>query len=428
MPIRGLHFERSEQPPYFVGIDYSHPIARDLAFAWTPVAPTVLASARQLSGAMSGATIAANTQGTAMTVAASASAGVDFGTAQPLGEPPITILAYGAPINTGVRRTFFSQRTTTGNIAQYSFIANANGAISPSAGGIVLYCRDASAGVATVSDAAGGQDGAPHVWIVGRGTGTEGFIDCDGIDLGATVSALTAGTFSVAAQSVRVGNFAAYTGTDVVHTEPLYLVLAWNRLLTPSERAALGLNPWLLFEPELLLMPRSAATNSRTITPSGGIVFSGAVALIRGRVFPSSGGVVFGGTAALETHSASRTIPVSGGVVFGGAAPMTFASGNSRTIIPSGGVTFGGAAALIKGRVLSVSGGVTFGGTAALVTHNVERIITPSGGIAFGGTAPMTFTSANGLTARAKVFSMGTRTMRGDSRIGMRFQALRIAA
>ncbi|MCC6530921.1 MAG: hypothetical protein IT531_00090 [Burkholderiales bacterium] len=112
-------------------------------------------------------------------------------------------------------------------------------------------------------------------------------------------------------------------------------------------------------------------------------------------------------------------ITPSGGVAFAGGATLI----HGRVVHPAGGVGFSGAAPITRDRTIAASGGVVFDGAAPYETHNVERVIVPSGRVTFGGTAPMTFTPAGGANARAKILSMGTRTMRTDSRASMRREA-----
>lgn len=126
------------------------------------------------------------------------------------------------------------------------------------------------------------------------------------------------------------------------------------------------------------------------ITPSGGVVFSGAWAFIKEKVLAPSGGVVFSGAPAI---SKERVILPSGGVVFSGAANVAF--NKEYVITPSGGIVFSGNAEQVREQVFPTSGGVLFGGGA---TQVYERIIPPSGGVIFGGTGNTTFEPVSGTT------------------------------
>jgi hypothetical protein len=147
-------------------------------------------------------------------------------------------------------------------------------------------------------------------------------------------------------------------------------------------------------------------TTEYTITPSGGVTFSGSATLLKGRVFITAGGVTFAGEATYETHSASRTITPSGGVVLSGTADVIFDGNGSFVITPSGGVVFSGGTSLVKGKILTADGTITFSGTAGLVTHTASRVITPSGGVVFSGTADVRYTAFGVEIARSKGMMM----------------------
>lgn len=164
----------------------------------------------------------------------------------------------------------------------------------------------------------------------------------------------------------------------------------------------------------------SAGGTEHEITPSGGLTLGGASGITRDRTIAVSGGAQFGGEADYETHSAERVITPSGGVQFGGEAPIEFGEDNEHVITPEGGITLGGASPISRDRTIVVGGGVEFAGSAQYETHSAELVISPSGGVVLGGSAAITFESASAPTGRARMVSMGTRTMRSDYRIGMR--------
>jgi hypothetical protein len=151
------------------------------------------------------------------------------------------------------------------------------------------------------------------------------------------------------------------------------------------------------------LYSATASGNIYTITPSGGIVFSGAVPLLRTRVQVPSGGISFSGAVPLLR---TRVQVPSGGVTFGGTAAITFVPGiKIYTITPSGGISFSGAAPLLRTRLQVPSGGISFAGTAPLVR---TRIQLPSGGVVFSGSSPLIFIPAGGaLTTPVNRISIG---------------------
>lgn len=148
------------------------------------------------------------------------------------------------------------------------------------------------------------------------------------------------------------------------------------------------------------------------ISPSGGIVFGGAPNILRERAIVPSGGIVFSGAAAFGYE---RILSPSGGAIFGGTGNITFepTSGTTYTITPSGGVAFSGASDVLRERTIAPNGGITFSGASTLqrersiipsggiifdgsATFNADHIIVPNGGIVFGGNGGMFFIPAGG--------------------------------
>jgi hypothetical protein len=157
----------------------------------------------------------------------------------------------------------------------------------------------------------------------------------------------------------------------------------------------------------LVFSGTNVVSRGRRFNPSSGLVFSGTTLTQRGRLFNPSGSIVFSGTT---TNVRSRQISPAGTVLFSGTAPITFTSGGGSFVItPSGGITFSGSNVLIKskvylptgglifsgtasfsrGRIISSSGGLVFSGTTAFIKSNFYE---PSGGVVFSGSAPMIFT------------------------------------
>ena len=128
-----------------------------------------------------------------------------------------------------------------------------------------------------------------------------------------------------------------------------------------------------------------------TITPSGGVTFSGDVLAVRERRQVVSGGVVFSGAVIARRE---RVFIAGGQVTFSGTAPITFNGSASYTIIPSGGFVLSGAPVQIHERQMIPAGGVVFSGAAAQI-H--EQVIAPAGQVTFLGSAPITFIPAGGI-------------------------------
>lgn len=118
-----------------------------------------------------------------------------------------------------------------------------------------------------------------------------------------------------------------------------------------------------------------------TITPSGSIVFSGAVPLLKTRTQIPSGSFTLSGTVPLRkeriqipsgSFTLSGTVPFrkeriqvpSGSVIFSGTAP--FSANALYTINPTGGITFSGNPAQIHTKVQVPSGAVNFTGGSSI--------------------------------------------------------------
>jgi hypothetical protein len=97
----------------------------------------------------------------------------------------------------------------------------------------------------------------------------------------------------------------------------------------------------------------SGGPQTLTVTPSGGISFSGAATKLRGRL-PAT----------------------AGGLSFAGAATVTSQQVHSRTVTPAGGIAFGGAAAFVRTCSRVVSGGIHFSGAAAVEFGNAFAAVT----------------------------------------------------
>lgn len=113
----------------------------------------------------------------------------------------------------------------------------------------------------------------------------------------------------------------------------------------------------------------TGGATSYTITPSGGITFSGSGTEINTKVIDVSGGVAFAGTGsmAFATTGTTYTISPSGGITFTGTGTQV----QSKTITPTGGITFSGSGLDLRTKVIDISGGVTFGGTGSMTSNTI---------------------------------------------------------
>lgn len=198
-----------------------------------------------------------------------------------------------------------------------------------------------------------------------------------------------------AQQVLSLGTYGASDSFSLPLTGSIFAAMVWNRALTPAEHLSLYVNPWQLFVPEeQRLLVVTGGPNIYTLSPSGGVVFSGSATQVHENVVPVSGGVAFSGSAP---EIRTRVQVPSGSVVFSGTAPITFTNGQTFVLSPSGGFILSGSAPEVRTRAQVPIGGVAFGGGAALIRTDVW---TPSGGVAFGGSAPMSFVPAGGVPSQ----------------------------
>lgn len=118
-----------------------------------------------------------------------------------------------------------------------------------------------------------------------------------------------------------------------------------------------------------------------TITPSGGITFSGTNLFTHEKVYAPSGIITFSGNNSFVKE---HVYTVSGGVTFSGAVTVE----HNKTYDPSGGVTFSGSNLFAHEKSYAPTGTITFSGTVPLIKNNV---VEPSGTITFSGHSQVIF-------------------------------------
>lgn len=180
-------------------------------------------------------------------------------------------------------------------------------------------------------DPAGGFPGGFHVYVNGR------------LDDAATANIGTATTFSGTRTRFGAHHLWPSTSNDDADIEIAYIARL-PRSLTAAEIAKWHSDPFgFVVEPAsrhaFVMLGSGGGSSSRTITPAGGVNFTGAVDFIRTRVQAPSGAILFGGAAALAR---TKVFDPTGGVTLSGDATPS----RGRAVGPSGGVLFSGGSAI----------------------------------------------------------------------------------
>jgi hypothetical protein len=230
----------------------------------------------------------------------------------------------------------------------------------------VLTVVPGGAGTSTVNTTADVFEGGVHAvalrWV--RAVGTTGFVDgaLDGFATNTENVAFPVNRSGLCAL-VRSSVAAQWGGT-------LYLGAAFNRALSDDELITLTRNPWQLFAPRQIWLPLDSTGTTYTITPSGGVVFSGTATETNRKVIAPSGGVSFAGSGNITFDTGgftTYTIDPSGGVVFAGSG----LGSRRKVIIPSGGVILSGSGNEVNRKVISPTSGVLFGGTGSMTSNTI---------------------------------------------------------
>ncbi len=161
-------------------------------------------------------------------------------------------------------------------------------------------------------------------------------------------------------------------------------VVLFKSKLPDHQMAKYTANPWQVFEaPARRLWPTVVGgPQSLIVTPSGGLAFSGASAVIRSTARQPVGGLTLAGAATVRrgvARAASGGLALAGaaavvrgaarapagGIVMSGTAPFSSSSSNqSLTVTPAGGIAFAGAAPTVRQMRYTPTGGIVFGGAA----------------------------------------------------------------
>ena len=136
--------------------------------------------------------------------------------------------------------------------------------------------------------------------------------------------------------------------TGVTFLGQLVLSVFWNRNRSDAERAAFRQNPWQIFK--AASKPKRVGFSTGTsysYTATGGFTLAGSSNLIRQYIRSGTGGVLFSGAATIVpgTGTKSQTVTPTGGLTYSGVATQ---SRSKVTTTPSGGLIFAGNATIVE--------------------------------------------------------------------------------
>ncbi len=196
------------------------------------------------------------------------SAGLDFGSIQPLNNNAgSTVLVVAQPVAATNRKVAFSQRSGSGSFEQQNVIFNGDAVLGAASGALTFYTRNTAGTVSGVTSTTG-VDGNLHCFVFANGTAT-GYIYIDGVFQTLSADTRMSGTMFSAAQKIRVGNIADYaTDNAFVHSDSLLLVLAWPRVLSTS--VAQQLSILLKADPSVAIEPQPYPSYSPTAAAAVG--------------------------------------------------------------------------------------------------------------------------------------------------------------
>ena len=149
------------------------------------------------------------------------------------------MVVLAAPTNAAAINPFVSWRDDGGG-EQCTFMANADSGFGASAGAVTM-----STGTGIVLSASSGVTGVASIYGFSVDSASTGTIYVDGVAKTTTVTG--AGLLSSTARPFYIGS---HGGTGAIHSEPIYLIAAFKRALSPAEHLWVARNIWQLFAPE----------------------------------------------------------------------------------------------------------------------------------------------------------------------------------
>jgi hypothetical protein len=386
-------------------LDQSHPSASGVVFAFSPMhGPWEISGAKLTNPAtITSVTLAPGTAGIGATTSAAANAGYDWGTRRVIsgGNDKYSILGLAVWPSTG-RHVLFAQGYDAANpYPQIALEAGISSTGFGTDGNVALF--EYNNGVNVWASVSGGADDKLHCYVAVRnGAAANSAIYRDGI-LQTISTAGNNSTVNDSRQQIRVGNQANYSSTDRVFNKPYYLVVVWDRALTPDEGIALSANPWQLFyNPNGRSFVAYAPAGGTTVALTG-VSATGSP----GSVAPSASLAVSGNAATGSPGSvtAAASLALSGNAATG--SPGSVAATLSAALSGNAATTAVGSVA--DQFSIALSGNAATGAVGTVVySANTDVTVAASGVAATGspGTVAPTITVA--LTGNAATTAVGS--------------------
>jgi len=176
------------------------------------------------------------------------------------GAGDFTLLSYSAPVPENNKSSLLSQ-CAGGGSEQCYLLAN-TGTGYNAVSGVITFGQAAGGSTAMLASPSGVITGAATVFV-GVRRGGDRYLDINGVQV-STASGTQVDVF-LAGTTIRSSGILGYTGWTRPH--PHLVQLAWNRALSPYERAEIGRNPWHVFAPSRFWIPsQTAAAVAPTLT------------------------------------------------------------------------------------------------------------------------------------------------------------------
>lgn len=251
--IGGIFLPRrwNRQPTQRVGINWRHPLAASLNFAFTPTQGMNDVARGFKSQAVSvGTTIGTSSRGLVIIPANESTAGVDYGVVganAPWGTTNRTMLLIAAPSISSKIKIPFGWETEANAISSNVVLFNCVPGSSASAGtwGVQEYYN----AMGFCYNAGNTMTGKMSTYSASCTSAPGGACYVDGVAVTTTTGGTQRAIPDHTGEELAVGHPGANHSATYSMDDPVLLVYAWNRVLTADEHAELARAPWQLFSP-----------------------------------------------------------------------------------------------------------------------------------------------------------------------------------